>query len=212
MDDRTYGNLRNAMKRTPPDTESAGREKRQKPIAQPFVYPSDLFGEDGAADRVWTCARTRPRWEKRFAAWLEAGRRPFFMPVVPRVTRTYRKRRVTELPLFSGYVFVVGRHHKEAFSRSGCVAYCLHTRSPGEAGRLDAQITGVWQALAFGENPVRVTELRPGQTVEITAGPLMGTVGRFVREGGDGRLVIWVDLLGTGVSIEVSDPYVVRPE
>ena len=33
----------------------------------------------------------------------------------------------------------------------------------------------------------------------------MGTRGRFVREGSNGKLVVWLDLLGGGVSAELDD-------
>lgn len=85
---------------------------------QPFIYPENLFDRDCVQDPAWTCVRTRPRWEKRFADWLRATRLPHFLPVVPKRTRSHRKERVTELPLFPGYVFVRGAHTKQTFTRS----------------------------------------------------------------------------------------------
>lgn len=76
---------------------------------QPFLFPRDLFLPGEEADgRVWTCARTRPRWEKKFAEWLRNRHQAHFLPVFRRVTISHRKRQISELPLFSGFVFVVG--------------------------------------------------------------------------------------------------------
>jgi hypothetical protein len=39
--------------------------------------------------------------------------------------------------------------------------------------------------------------------VEVTHGPLRGVVGRLVRKGTHARLVLAVELIGQGVSVEV---------
>ena len=39
--------------------------------------------------------------------------------------------------------------------------------------------------------------------VEVTHGALKGVVGRLVRKGSHARLVLSVDLIGQGVSVEV---------
>ena len=41
------------------------------PLVQPFLYPAGQFeGTRAEAPALWSCVRTRPRWEKKFAEWM----------------------------------------------------------------------------------------------------------------------------------------------
>ncbi len=174
-------------------------------LKQPFIYPESLFESDRVQDPAWTCVRTRPRWEKRFAEWLRAASLPHFLPVMARRTQSHRKRRVSELPLFPGYVFVRGTHAKRDFTRSASVAYVLNPRSPQEARDVDDTLESVWRVLNEGRDVSPVHRFTPGERVEVLDGPMMGTRGTFVREGTNGKLVVWLDLLGVGVAAELDD-------
>jgi hypothetical protein len=52
--------------------------------------------------------------------------------------------------------------------------------------------------------------IHEGMVVEVQWGPLRGVVGRLVRKGAHARLILSVDLIGQGVSVEV-DAADVRP-
>jgi transcription antitermination factor NusG len=45
--------------------------------------------------------------------------------------------------------------------------------------------------------------IKEGMMVEVTHGPLRGVVGRLVRKGAHARLILSVELIGQGVSVEV---------
>ncbi len=45
--------------------------------------------------------------------------------------------------------------------------------------------------------------IREGMMVEVKHGALKGVIGRLVRKGAHARLVLAVDLIGQGVSVEV---------
>jgi len=178
---------------------------------QTYLYPYDLFTSGVLSDlKTWTCVRSRPRWEKKFAAWAAGQRLPHFLPVYARETISHRKRRIAELPLFPGYVFVAGNYDKGAFSRAGSVAYLLKPRSPREAEELSLQLRHVWQGLEQGTHPTPAREIDPGEEVEIGSGPLMGTQGRLLRRGGDMSLILWVNMLGTGVEVRIGQDADVR--
>ena len=177
--------------------------------AQAFVYPPDLFAETNPP-AVWSCVRTRPRWEKRFAKWLHGNNMAFFLPVVPKRTRSHRKSRKSDLPLFTGYVFVAGLHTKADFTRSASVAYVLVPRSEEEHANLNGRLTDVWRLVGSGQDIEASHELQPGVNVRIVAGALMGLRGRFLREGAGGKLLVWLDLLGAGVATEIADATLVE--
>lgn len=178
---------------------------------QTHLYPQDLFATSESPDtRMWTCVRTRPRWEKKFAGWAAGQRLPHFLPVYARETISHRKRRISEIPLFSGYVFLAGDYDKEALSRSGSVVYLLKPRSPHEAVQLSMELRHVWQGLEQGAHPLPVREIGVGEDVEIVSGPLMGMQGKLLRRGGDLSLILWVEMLGTGVEVRIGRDVVVR--
>lgn len=176
------------------------------PVAQHYVYPADLFiGDPGDSERWWTCVRTRPRWEKKFAAWLRGQDRPHFLPVFAHETVSGRKRRVSELPLFPGFVFVAGKLGKKEFSATGCVVYVLAPRGEAEAGQLQRELTGIWRGLTQGAYVAPVRNLAAGETCRIIEGPLQGVEARFERLGRQGRLILQVEMMGGGIAVEIPE-------
>jgi transcription antitermination factor NusG len=174
------------------------------------------FTLDGpGAARFWTCVRTRPRWEKRFAEWLSARRMGHFLPLVARRQGVAGKghrnaARVFEHPLLPGYVFVEGDRDKAEFRESNSVVYLIKPQ-PFQAEELHRQLWGLWKGLESGSHLELARELKVGQAVEVTAGPLKGVRGRFERWAGGGRLILTVDVLGVGAVVEVDDGCVVVP-
>jgi transcription antitermination factor NusG len=181
---------------------------------QPYTFPAGLFHpERYEGDRHWSCVRTRPQWEKKLTHWLVSKDIPHFLPVYERETISYRKRRKSVLPLFSGYVFVEGAMSKTALGNSAAVAYILCPSCPNEVRQLSAEIRDLWRGLTSGINPLPVSsrDLKTGQRVRITAGPMMGTEGCIQRWGHGGRLILSVALLGGAVSVEVPDSCLIEP-
>jgi len=138
------------------------------------------------------------------ARWLEGRKMPYFLPVFKRTTVSHRKSRTTEIPLFPGYVFVQGNHGKCAFARSGSVVRVLTPSCAADAAILDSQLCDVWRGLGSGSPLVPLRAFSAGELVEVLAGPMEGAVGRFMRKGRHGAIVLLVDMLGFGVSVELS--------
>ena len=186
-------------------------ESCQNPkLAGGASHDHPIFGSN-PLDLDWTCVRVRPRWEKKFARWLEANEMPYFLPLMRRRTESHRKVRWSEVPVFPGYVFVVGRHEKKAFTESGCVAYTLCPRNESQNRRLAEDLLALHQTLASGLSPIPVETWNPGDRVRILDGPLAGATGEIVRENGQGRFIVWIDLLGIGSAIELPDECLAQP-
>lgn len=172
----------------------------------PFLAPPELFRPETPGEPLfWTCVRTRPRWEKRFASWLRQHQFSFFLPVMPHLTTGGRKRRMSEIPIFPGFVFVNGRYGKGDFDRTGIVVYVLHPQIPHMVEQLHTELWSVWCGLASGRFVSPVQNLTAGEPCEIIRGPLQGLKARFERMGRQGRLVLQVELMGGGLSVEVGD-------
>lgn len=178
-----------------------------------YCYPGDLFAEPEAlARQIWTCVRTRPRWEKKFSRWLAARDVPHFLPLYEKRTVSYRKVRLTEMPLFPGYVFVLGRRTKADFATSDSVAYLVAPGCREEEIRLACDILSIREMLCLGNHPILVQEWKPGQRVRVVAGPLAGVHGEISGDGQRGKLVVWVEFLGQGLSVELPEESLVEPE
>ena len=172
---------------------------------QSFLYPTDSFdSEPGKSPRFWTCVRTRPRWEKKLAGWLAERRLGHFLPVIPRTTVSGRKRRVTEIPVFPGYVFVEGDHKKGDFDRTGIVVYVLKPRGLREIAQLHRELWEVWMGLVGGLYATPIQNLVTGELCRIVRGPLKGVSAKFERMGRNGRLVLQVEMIGSGLAVDVS--------
>jgi transcription antitermination factor NusG len=174
-------------------------------VAQPHLYPGDLFSQPSRPAGIrWTCVRTRPRWEKKFAGWLRDHGQTYFLPVFPHETLTGRKRRVSELPLFPGFVFVAGAWTKKDFASTGSVAYVLAPRGEAEAQQLHAELKNVWRGLTSGMYVTPVRNLAAGEPCRIMRGPLQGVEAKFERIGHNGRLILQVEMMGGGIVVEAS--------
>jgi transcription antitermination factor NusG len=179
-------------------------EDTRPQLPQPFLWPAGIFSQDfKGPPAFWTCVRTRPRWEKKFAQWLIARQRCCFLPVFPHETVSGRKRRVSDLPLFPGFVFVEGDLSKKDFIQTGSVAYVLRPRSPHEAFQLHRELRNIWCGLTSGLYVTPVQNLAAGETCRIVQGPLQGIEAKFERMGRGGRLVLQVEMMGGGIAVEV---------
>ncbi len=174
------------------------------PVRQPFVFPEGVFAQDSiSSDIFWTCVRTRPRWEKKFAQLLIGQGRGCFLPVFPHETVSGAKRRVSDLPLFPGFVFVEGDLAKKDFVQTGSVAYVLRPRSPREVAQLHRELRNIWCGLTSGVYVTPVQNLAVGETCRIVRGSLQGVEARFERMGRKGQLVLQVEMMGGGIAVEV---------
>ncbi len=176
-----------------------------------FWHPSELF-DDGPTDREWSCVVVRPRWEKKFSRLLMARRMPHFLPLYERRTVAGRKVRFSAVPLFPGYVFLVGRHERRQFSETDCVVRVIVPESDGARRGLARDVEAVHALLISGEPVIPQPQLIPGQRVRILAGPLAGMEGEFVRSGGQGQLTIWINMLGVGATVRLPPDIPVEPE
>jgi len=176
-----------------------------------YQYPSDLFDRDAPESQTWTCVYTRPRWEKRLARWLAASEQPYFLPTFPRRTHSHRRVRTSQLPLFPGYVFVKGDRTKGEFRDSKAVVGLLKPDSVHQAEQLHLDLLNIWRTLRSGSHLELTPRLVPGQWVEVVSGPLKGIRGVFEKWAQGNRMIIGIDMLNVGVTLELPDSCVVVP-
>src|SRR6516164_1130963 len=171
---------------------------------EPFVYPDNLLMQPFApADPSWRwwVLHTRPRAEKTLARNLLKHQIAFFLPLFQRSQR-FRGRLVTShLPLFPGYVFLLGDNQARIQSlTTNTVAQTLHVVN-GEELHMD--LARVYHLMSSGAPLAPEDRLLPGTPVEITAGPLAGLEGKIIRKGKRLKFIIEVHFLQRGASVEI---------
>jgi transcription antitermination factor NusG len=175
--------------------------------AEPEQYPPDFWEREGPttdADRRWWCLHTKPRQEKAAARHLRSRRVPHYLPQVVREDRTPGGRKIRSvIPLFPGYLFLLGdEHHRlEAFKGNQLVNVLQVADQEG----LTRDLRQIYRMLSSGLPVVPELTFPVGTRVRIAGGPLAGLVGHVVRRGKRDQFVAVVEFLGRGAMIELKD-------
>jgi transcriptional antiterminator RfaH len=180
--------------------------------AEPSFFPDTLFSADGSCPEAvpdWLVVYTRARAEKALARKLLARRVGFFLPLHERRWPSPSGRmRCSYLPLFPGYVFVCGATEGRLQAlETGLVSRCL---SVVDQAGLHRDLARVYRLISSGAPLLPEERLEPGDLVEFVFGSLAGLQGKVIRRGKQLRLVVEVELLQRGVSVEI-DSHMVKP-
>jgi transcriptional antiterminator NusG len=156
-----------------------------------------------AADTAWYAIWTRSRHEQTVREQLERKGFTAFLPTITRWSRWKDRKKQIDWPLFPGYCFAKldPANRLPVLTCSGVVSIVSFN---GDIAPIpEREIDGIRQLietdLQFDPCPL----IREGMLVEVMHGPLRGVVGRLVRKGSHARLVLSVELIGQGVSVEV---------
>jgi transcription antitermination factor NusG len=156
-----------------------------------------------ASAAPWFAVWTRSRHEQVVREQLERKGVETFLPTITRWSRWKDRKKQIEWPLFPGYCFA----RFDAVDRLPvlkCTGVVNIVSFDGEPAPIpESEISGIRTLvdsdLAYDPCPL----IHEGDMVEVTHGPLKGVAGRLVRKGSHARLVLSVELIGQGVSVEV---------
>jgi transcription antitermination factor NusG len=178
---------------------------------EPYVAPADLFGSGKYLDcefSRWWVLHVRPRAEKSLARRLLGRNIPFFLPVFEKRQRIQRRLVTSYLPLFPGYLFVqTDDGALQAAAQTNLVANTIRVE---DQQRLAQGLERIHDLIQSGAPLAPEPRLEPGMAAEITSGSLAGLRGTVVRRGGSTRLVIELNFLQQGASVEVEESMVQR--
>lgn len=177
---------------------------------QPSLYPETLFDDivTEPSDRRWWVLYTKARQEKAVSRDLLGYQIPFYLPVV-RKTSVHRGRSVTsQIPLFSGYVFLYGSHEERTCSlTTNRISRILTVNDPE---RLVHDLRQLQQLITANAPLTIESRLVPGDRVRVRHGAFAGIEGTVLTRRGETRLLVAVDFLQQGASVEIDD-YVLEP-
>ena len=165
------------------------------------LFPDHLLAMEPDVGRWWAMY-TLARREKEMMRRLRAQQISFYGPVFEQVYRSPAGRlRSSFLPLFPNYVFVHGDEAARYSAVStGCVSRCIEI--PDQAGLLH-DLQTVHQLLTAGLDVTAESILHPGQRVRVKNGPLVGQIGQVIQRRGQMRLLVTVNFLQQGASVEI---------
>jgi transcription antitermination factor NusG len=151
----------------------------------------------------WLVLRTRSRHENAVESVLRQKGINAYLPKHKVIRRWRSSKRVLEMPLFPGYVFVqpqVDHYESIRYIRGSCgfVTAC------GKPARMPEKDLEAVKMLVYSGAVLTVdSELIPGKRVKIVAGPFMGLEGELIRLKSKEFLVINVDLANSSVRVQV---------
>ena len=151
--------------------------------------------------RPWYVLHVKPRTEKKVESFLRAYGFFRYLPCWTKVVKIQRRKVVTELPLFPGYVFTrLSPDERMKMLRTNLL---VRTIPVDEPRLMVHQLRQVARALK-GERPVKVVHsFKAGDLVRVKYGPFRGMEGYIKREGAKETLVMNVEILGQAVETSV---------
>ena len=159
--------------------------------------------QTGAKRSEWHALTVKSRHEKIVADGLRGRGLEEFLPLY-RSKRAWSDRtKIVEMPLFPGYVFCRFSERERLMTLSAPGVTSIVGFGGQDAVVEEHELDGVRRMLAAGLAVEPWPHVRAGHIVEIRSGPLSGLRGQVVREKGQWRLIVNVDLLQRSVSAEL---------
>jgi transcription antitermination factor NusG len=151
----------------------------------------------------WLVLRIRSHHENIVERSLRQKEINAYLPRYRVVSRSKDRRKVLEVPLFPGYMFVQPR--LDQFEKIRCVrGSCGFVVQGGKPAAMPKKELEAVRILAGSGADLAVnSQLIPGQRVEVIAGPFMGVEGELIQVKSQDRLVINAYLVSSSVSVEV---------
>ena len=171
------------------------------------LYPLDLFDHESLGeeeDKSWWAIYTMSRREKDLMRRLVKMNIPFYGPVIPHITKSPKGReRTSYIPLFSNYVFVYSDEAQRVQVLStNCVSQSIKVT---EGKQLTQDLKQIYQLIKTGLPLARIDNLQPGTKVKVISGSMTGYEGLITEIRGKNRLIITVNFLQQGVSVELDN-------
>jgi transcriptional antiterminator RfaH len=168
------------------------------------VQPDDLLERPNDDDgRRWWAVYTKARQEKALARDLVERNVPFYLPLVERTSLIRGKRVRSLVPLFAGYVFLCANDDERLQTlRTNRTSQLV---AVPDQDRLRRDLLQVQRLIAVKAEVTLEPRLSTGQRVRVKCGSFMGIEGVVEARRGGCRLIVEVNFLQQGVSVEIEE-------
>jgi transcription antitermination factor NusG len=158
-----------------------------------------------AVVRSWFAVHTRPRYERKVHSELQEKGLQSFLPLHSETHQWSDRRRVVELPLFPGYIFVrvtPSVDDRVRVLRTNGVINFVGARNIG-VPIPDSEIDSVQSVVKSGLPFKPYPHLEIGQRVYVRGGCLDGIQGVLTAVNGDRGLVVSVNLIQRSIAMRI---------
>ena len=155
----------------------------------------------------WYAIYTKPRHEKKVNDRLLEKKMEVFLPLITQVKQWKDRKKKVEEPLFKSYIFARFdyKFRHRILETDGVVKIVNFFGEPAVVP--DWQIDALRSVIRIPEKIRLENYLKPGELVEVTAGPFKGMKGTVKSLRGETRLVITIDGIMQSVSVEIDHDF-----
>jgi transcription antitermination factor NusG len=174
------------------------------------IFPDALLDDLAVTcdERKWWVIYTKARQEKALARNLLSQEIPFYLPLVEKTQYNRQRRSTSYLPVFPGYLFLFGTPNERVTSLTTNRISRILPVDDGE--RLLRDLSNVRQMID-AKLPLTIeSRLTPGQKVRVKVGCLAGLEGTIIARRKKHHLLVAVQYLQQGVSVQIED-FMVEP-
>jgi transcription antitermination factor NusG len=154
---------------------------------------------------AWYAVQTSYRCEQRVASDLTMKGFRIYLPLLREVRQWTDRRKIIDVPAFSGYLFVHCepslRNRVRVLETSGIVRLLGGNHAPSQVP--EDEIEAVRRTIDSGVACNTCDALTPGTLVRVTRGALTGVQGRLARIKNSLRLVITITAFAQAISAEL---------
>jgi transcription antitermination factor NusG len=158
------------------------------------------------SNQAWYAVQTGYRCEQRVASGLTIKGFRVYLPLLREVHQWKDRRKVIEVPAFSGYLFLHYepnlRNRVKVLETNGIVRLLGGNHEPSQIS--EVEIDAVRRTLGSSVPCDRCDALTPGTMVQVTRGPLAGVQGRLARIKNNLRLIVTISVFSQAISAELN--------
>ena len=176
--------------------------KREKDIYLAHLLQDESVYAD--EERNWWCVYTMSRREKDLMRKLAAWKIAHYGPIVPKRYRSPAGRlRTSFIPLFPNYIFMLANADERTQAlMTNCISKCDVV---GEREQLVRDLLQISTAVGAEIPLTPEAKLESGNYVRVRTGPFAGYEGIVIRREGGTRLLLSIQFLEQGVSMELDE-------
>jgi transcriptional antiterminator RfaH len=172
---------------------------------EPSLYPETLLDAPPSegSPRRWLALYTKSRQEKSLARELLKHCIAFYLPLVRKTSVSRGRKRTSLVPLFGGYVFLYGSEEERVRGlATGRISRVLEVK---DEEQLVFDLRQLRQ-LIISDAPLTVeSRLSAGQRVRVRQGAFAELEGTVLKRRGRTRLLVSINFLQRGASVEIDD-------
>ena len=163
-----------------------------------------IKGENNQGKKLWYAIYVRSKHEKNVHSALLNKGIESSLPLKTVIRQWSDRKKKVQVPMFRGYVFVKINLNIDKLN-------ILQTPGIVKLIHFNNQIPAIPEEQIFWLNTILTSESeinyetqhQPGDEAEVIAGPLKGLKGQVIKQKSVLRVILWIEIIMQGVSVEI---------